>query len=312
MYYIGIDGGGSKTEGILCDGKGHILAREVQGGSNPNDIGIAAAADMFASLAAVLCQRGGVEHTHAAIFVGGSGCGVADTSEQITQVLKERFLHVCVGSDIINVAVAGLGDAPGIAVIAGTGSAFVAWDGNTPRLFGGNGFLFEEKGSGFTLARDGIAASLREEDGLDAPTQITVLLQQKLGKRVKTAVGDFHHGGKAYIASYAPIVFEASRQDDPTARRLVESHACYIAHTVKQLLALTGLPSRVALSGGLFQNTSFLKAVTCFMGEKIAATRVSLPQVYGALRRAVQLMGEPCADAFQAQFQSEYERILRQ
>lgn len=33
-YYIGIDGGGTKTEAVLCDESGHMLSRAVTGPSN--------------------------------------------------------------------------------------------------------------------------------------------------------------------------------------------------------------------------------------------------------------------------------------
>lgn len=38
-YYIAIDGGGTKTEALLCTERGDILARAVGGATNPNDIG---------------------------------------------------------------------------------------------------------------------------------------------------------------------------------------------------------------------------------------------------------------------------------
>src|SRR5579859_403842 len=36
---IGVDGGATKTECILVDGSGKIVARHVTGGSNPNTVG---------------------------------------------------------------------------------------------------------------------------------------------------------------------------------------------------------------------------------------------------------------------------------
>lgn len=39
-YYIGIDGGGTKTEFLLADGCGNILGQAIKEGSNPNDKGL--------------------------------------------------------------------------------------------------------------------------------------------------------------------------------------------------------------------------------------------------------------------------------
>ena len=38
-YYIGIDGGGTKTEIVICNLFGNIINRAFAGSSNPNDIG---------------------------------------------------------------------------------------------------------------------------------------------------------------------------------------------------------------------------------------------------------------------------------
>lgn len=40
-YYIAIDGGGTKTEAVLCTGDGGIICRTLAGSTNPNDVGAA-------------------------------------------------------------------------------------------------------------------------------------------------------------------------------------------------------------------------------------------------------------------------------
>ena len=46
-YLIGIDGGGSKTDFVLCDKQLNEKARRFAGRSNPNDIGIDAVAELI-------------------------------------------------------------------------------------------------------------------------------------------------------------------------------------------------------------------------------------------------------------------------
>ena len=53
-YYLGIDGGGTKTEFILIDEQGNVLNRYLDKGSNPNDIGIENCVSVL---------RGGIERT---------------------------------------------------------------------------------------------------------------------------------------------------------------------------------------------------------------------------------------------------------
>ena len=38
-YYLGVDGGGTKTEFVWVNEKDEVIHREIRGSSNPNDIG---------------------------------------------------------------------------------------------------------------------------------------------------------------------------------------------------------------------------------------------------------------------------------
>ena len=53
-YCIGIDGGGTKTLGVLTDRNGTVLTRATVGATNPNDITPEASADKLTEL----CQIG--------------------------------------------------------------------------------------------------------------------------------------------------------------------------------------------------------------------------------------------------------------
>ena len=49
-YYLGIDGGGTKTEAVLCDSSGKILFHTKVGATNANDVGIPTAAERLCGL----------------------------------------------------------------------------------------------------------------------------------------------------------------------------------------------------------------------------------------------------------------------
>ncbi len=50
VYYLSIDGGGTKTEGVAVNNQGKIIKRLKVGSSNPNDIGTENAVNVIASL----------------------------------------------------------------------------------------------------------------------------------------------------------------------------------------------------------------------------------------------------------------------
>ncbi len=70
---IGIDGGGTKTEFCLFDERGHVLAHERLGCTNPNVCGIdGALSTLKKGIDALMAQEGSI----CAIFAGIAGCGV--------------------------------------------------------------------------------------------------------------------------------------------------------------------------------------------------------------------------------------------
>ncbi len=283
MYYIGIDGGGTKTEGVLCDETGKRLARKVESGSNPNDIGLNETAELLCRLIVALCDEGKVAVEDTRIFAGISGCGIADTAARLEKILQPHF-RISVDSDIVNVIEAGLQGREGVVVIAGTGSSFAVSRGNGYTIYGGSGHLFEEGGSGYSVAKGGFIAALNDEDGIGAHTKITQFYQERLGGKIKPSLEGVYKGGKRFIASFAPLVFEAFEQGDGQAKEILAQNAACIAQTLRKIFAASGVERRVALSGGLFKNPYFTSLVT----EQVEGeTYVSaLEQVEGALRRA--------------------------
>ncbi len=285
MYYIGIDGGGTKTEGVLSDSKGQVLAQKLKKGCNPNDIGVEQTAAILQDLALELCLEQGVSPSDTKIFAGVSGCGVGTLAAQVREILLPTFPNIAVASDIINVIEAGLEGKNGIVVIAGTGSSFAVNEGGRYEVIGGNGYLFEEGGSGYSIGKEGFLAALKEEDGMEAPTKITKLYQDRLGKSVKAALGEIYQGGKSFIASFSKEVFAAYEQGDLIAEDILKNSASYIVKSVRKIYEHSGVEKRVALAGGLFYNPTFAKwVIEGLDGEVSVTTKVP---VYGALQMAM-------------------------
>ena len=54
--------------------------------------------------------------------------------------------------------------APGIVVIAGTGSVALGWDGERFARSGGHGFLLGDEGSAYWIGREAVRSALRFEE----------------------------------------------------------------------------------------------------------------------------------------------------
>lgn len=259
-YYLGIDGGGTKTEFVLSDVDGNIIKRTVLSGCNPNDIGFQGMFDVLREGIFAVC--GEIPFRYISVFAGLAGGITGDNSRRISEFLEQyHFGKTQNGSDAQNaVAISLLGD-DGITVIMGTGAIAFAQCGGELHRIGGFGYMFGDEGSGFCIGRDGIQAALQSEDGSGPKTMLEKTVRQKCGKKIiLDAIGDYYQGGKRLIASYAPLVFDAYLQGDEVAKiilhRNIKAISCLIIGAAKHLREREGI--KVALCGGLMRDKDII------------------------------------------------------
>src|SRR5262245_45822626 len=122
MHVLGIDAGGTKTLCLLANGDGGVVAEARGAGAN---LHVAGEAGVAAALRDVMGQTIGA-HTFVpeAICIGMAGVDRADESDAIVRIVRgiAGETRVLVVNDALIALVAGARDAPGIVVIAGTGS----------------------------------------------------------------------------------------------------------------------------------------------------------------------------------------------
>lgn len=131
LYYVGIDGGGTKTKCVVADASGKILATGLAGSSNPNFKGLYfACGSVLLSLKQAMDNLG--EDIHKAQFgcicIGLSGAGSINRAEIQRIFIKyfETFGIQCgklkIFSDALIAWHGAFKGEPGIVVITGTGT----------------------------------------------------------------------------------------------------------------------------------------------------------------------------------------------
>ena len=260
QYYLGIDGGGTKTEFLLADGEGKEVRRVLLGSCNPNDIGMDATLEVLNQGILEVC--GSVPKGQISVFAGIAGSTTGDHKQRILAFLeKHRFARIGADTDAKNAVAAALNGEDGIAVIMGTGSIAFVQIGGESRRIGGFGYLLGDGGSGFAIGRDAIAAALTDEDGCSKPTLLRGLVHETCGgETIWDQVSQFYKGGKRLIASYAPLVFDAYRSGDWAAVEILRSNMREVARLIEGAASrfshLSEIP--VVLCGGLTRDSDIL------------------------------------------------------
>ena len=296
QYFLGIDGGATKTDFLLTDKEGNTVKNVTLGSCNPVDIGFDAATGVLEE--GIRLTAAGIPFQKIAMFAGISGGIAGDNQKKFSAFFsKFRFARYKNGSDAESLIAAGLRGENGIAVIMGTGAvAFAVKNGATCRI-GGLGYLFENGGSGYSLGRDAIRAAICAEDGTGEATLLCEAVKRKIG--AETALGaltDFYALGKRSIAEYAPLVFEAAKKGDSVAKEILCRNMKEIATLIKTgKRGLGAETTTVVFVGGLTEEWETLCPLIqkhLESKEAYAFTVYRDAPVLGAIALARQLKGK--------------------
>ena len=302
-YFLGMDGGGTRTAAALADERGRVLARAEAGPSNPHKVGFEATQRELLRAA-----RRAVRQAHLkpraldAVCVGLAGVARPPVHRRLLAWLRQSIparFHLLTSDAAIAIEAA-LGDSPGIIVISGTGSIAYGRDENGRALrSGGWGTLFDDAGSGYDLGRKAIASALRAFDGRGPRTRLDAKICRALGLRDVTEVV-LRPLAPREIAALFPLVLEAAREGDLVARELCEQSGQELAELALALVKRFGWRDRavlVACAGGVFQaSLRIRRSFARRLRSRAPRARVALlrkPPVEGALALARAMASRP-------------------
>lgn len=259
-YVLGIDGGGTKTDCVLMDETGAILARSRSGPSNPTRVGVDVAITALLDAAEKAIAASSCTASEVVSIDGGiSGVGAARAISEFIRALKHKFpnANVLIDTDL-SMALSATGEKPSILVIAGTGSAVFGRDasGNTARD-GGFGPVLGDPGSGYDIGR----RAVREECRLQLEGKESCLRNEILDI-FKCNWVDLQDRIRANPDSILPRIFplvaKAANESDESAQALLHSAAedlSALVGNVVERLKLSGDSFFLAKTGGVFNRS---------------------------------------------------------
>jgi glucosamine kinase len=307
--FLGIDGGGTKTQVVICDEAGRVLGVGLAGASGIDSVGAdAATVSIGAAVAAARNEASLPAAPFDSVFFGMAGVVSAADRAIVCDVARQLQLGgaIHVDHDIRIALAGGLSGRPGIALIAGTGSSCFGMNAAGDRWqAGGWGHLISDEGSSYWFGWNAIRLAAGAGDGRWQTALYTPVLRQ-LGIE---SVADLHQRlyiqgvSKSVVAGFAPLVVAAAATGDMLAQQLIRQGMHELAQmvaAVAQRLGWRDAPCEVTLAGGLWRaGDAVLTHFRAVLAEMLPLARIVMPELspaLGACVLALQIAGVPVGD----------------
>jgi N-acetylglucosamine kinase-like BadF-type ATPase len=270
-YFLGVDGGGTKTEFVCIDGEGQVVTRAVTGTTYHLEVGLEEAERRLGEGVAAVCGALGI--TPAGFdfaFFGIPAFGEDSTMDPQLHAACDRLIghdRLACGNDMICGWAGSLGCEDGINIVAGTGSiGYGERQGRAARV-GGWGEVFGDEGSAHWIAIRGLALFSRMSDGRAPKGPLHDLLMQTLELGQDLELCERVMGRQAMsrgeIARLANLVSLAADQGDEGARFILAAAAGELLDLAVALRKRLGFPvdtpALISWSGGVLSQQRFVR-----------------------------------------------------
>jgi glucosamine kinase len=265
-YFAGIDGGQSSTSAVIAGEDGTVLAYGAAGPADEVGEGLSSTRlrdALQGALADAVRNAGIPPHTRFEAIVAGVS-GYDGTVRGIAPDLPtERFLLL---HDAPVAHAGALEGAPGIVVIAGTGSVVFGVDrqGNAVTA-GGWGYLFGDDGGAFGIGAEALRAAAAAEDAADVRSPLLRRARSHFGATSMRAVARAFYGERltrAAIASFAPLVVAEAAAGTQLAVDIALAGAVSLVEQARVCAKrLRMRKPRVAAVGGMLEDAWYAHAL---------------------------------------------------
>lgn len=313
-YYLGVDGGTTRTKAVVGDDAGHIVGSGEGGASNYQVVGLEEAMSGITDAVqhALTAANLSISQIERAVF-GLSGMDLPMHREVLEAALTAAFPGLAF--DLVNdtwiMLKAGSDKGWGIALVCGGGANACACSRNgTWVTLRGLGYESGLRGGGLDMLRDILHYAFLSHDGtgpksvleqtvLDvtgAPNYDTLQLMFLEAVQDMTGHGELLHRALAVV----PLVFDGATAGDEVCKHILMLQAESLAEGVTGLVYKMGFEREtfdVVLGGSVFggSNPAFVDRLTLLTHEAAPLAQLRPPlldPVLGAYVMALQKMGK--------------------
>jgi len=296
QLYLGVDGGGTKTQISIMNEAREVRCEGFAGPSNPLRVGVETAVTNIAKAINQACDRDGVSRGDiVAATLGLAGVRRADLKSSVRESFIKRvgIRRVEVVTDAEIALYATTQGKPGLVVIAGTGSVCLGKnEKGQMAISGGWGPLAGDEGGGVGIAQQALHNIAKASDGRGVPT----LLSQRASEYFRASGPEnlivaiySPQVDNSRIAGFARLVVETAQDGDEIAIEILNDAgyelglaACAVIEKLKleKRTVPIGCVGSIFNAGVLLTEPMLEKVRTC--APKAFLTEPAMPPSHAA------------------------------
>jgi N-acetylglucosamine kinase-like BadF-type ATPase len=263
-FFLGVDGGGTKTRFALMDADRKLVGEAELGTSYHPDVGLDGVRDVLSAGIARVLAGAGIDETRIVYaFFGLPAFGEDSQATPALRAMPETILrhrrYTC-DNDMVCGWAGSLGAEDGINIVAGTGSIGYGQRGPLSARAGGWGEAFSDEGSAYWIAMQGLNAYSRMSDGRLPKGPLHSLINEALNLTADLDLCAHVYGANARsrseLAQFSPLVGKAAALGDEAALDIFRRAALELAQIADALRRKLGFPEgetvKLSYSGGAF------------------------------------------------------------
>jgi N-acetylglucosamine kinase-like BadF-type ATPase len=261
-YFLGVDGGGTKTQFVVIDRDGHLAASVDGPGSYHLEIGMDGLRQVLTRGVTDALGRAAIGADQIAYaFFGLPAHGEDSDAQPVMDEMPAALLghrrYRC-GNDMVCAWAGSLAAEDGINIVAGTGSIGYGERRGRSARAGGWGEIFGDEGSAYWIAVQGLNAFTRMSDGRLPRGAFYGMFRDefRLAADLDLCARVLTHHSRDSIAGVAQLVTRAAHEGDATAIGIFDMAARELAAVADAVRLALGFaadePVPISYSGGVF------------------------------------------------------------
>lgn len=264
-YLIGIDGGGTKTFGILWDDNNNKIKEYTSGFSNFNVNHDKAKKNLEEVISNLLIEISG----EIEIVIGLSGLTGLREKRKYTNELEEKYkakVSFYTDAELSMAALLENNNHPGIIIISGTGSILIGKKDNQIYSVGGFGHLIGDQGSSYHVVIEAIKYIIKQtEEQRQINDFIKTMYKVFEVKNLEELKKLVYHNSKSQIASYSKTIDDLANNGDEVAKELLLNEAELLINQFNNMYKMMEIKSKVevGLIGSFINNSQIVNNKFC-------------------------------------------------